>query len=440
MGRTVGAVRTVEDSAEGAAAVADARALLTEHGLVPAVPRALLSDPEALLGRILATPRTSHAPARRTHLAGPARRPHPSQDAQVSRGAHSSDLVRDRTDGTDGTITAGSRPRARTAPLSGTPGPAARRPRRGARRRTVLASFGVVALVLVLAAAQGTSAQPATATPLPSLAYGLADPTTTDPSDLPDARGALLELATAARGASAPGGSGTVQHVVAQEWLSETTTVGPRPADSTTAIYPTVTDRWVAADGSGQITQRRSAAVLPDGSLDTAAGPSSGGASSTDTFLAGTMDATSGTTLSRDPGTLTAELLATSYAECDLATWEAFCLVDQVQSQFLTGVVSPDLTEAFWTVLAEQPDVGLLGTTTDRIGRAGTAIAVAVPTVPEETSDERAVLVLVISEKTGQMLSTEQITVHSDTLGITEPRVVGFSAITRSELTTEVGR
>lgn len=99
-----------------------------------------------------------------------------------------------------------------------------------------------------------------------------------------------------------------------------------------------------------------------------------------------------------------------------------------------------DLAGAFWDALAQQPSVRLLGPTTDRAGRDGTAVAVATPTIPEDPSDDASVLVLIVSEETGQLLSTETLTLRSDLLGITSPTVTGFSAITLSEYTTEAGR
>lgn len=291
---------------------------------------------------------------------------------------------------------------------------------------------------MALVAAEGSRAQPATASTVPSLSYGLGDLAESTPDELPDASATLRDLADAARETTEPVRTGTVQHVVAQEWLAETTGPGPDSPEQTTVVYPTVTERWLAADGSGLITQRRSAAVTYDGSIDTEAGPSPAGELSSDVIAPGTFDDVA--RLPREPAALAADLLGRSPAECRLDGWSGYCLTEQVQSYFGSGVVPHDLAGAFWDVLSEEPTVRLLGPTTDRAGREGTAVAVATPKIPEDPSDDESVLVVIVSEETGQMLSTETLTLRSEVFGVTSPTVTGFSAVTLSEYTTEVGR
>lgn len=392
-------------SVDGVAEVRATSALLAAHRMAPRVPACLLvpPDPERLLSSILASTRR---PSGRPALGSPGHQ----------RGAPVLPAVPGEHRATGTTVR--SEPHRR-------------------RRATRLAAVAAATLVVALVAAEGSRAQQAMASTVPSLSYGSGDLAESTPEELPDAGATLRDLADAARQTPEPARTGTVQHVVAQEWLGET---GPAPSGpgQTTAVYPTVTERWLAVDGSGLITQRRAAAVTYDGAIDSEAGPSPAGDLSSDVVLPGTFDDVA--RLPRDPAALTAEIVGRSPAECSLDGWAGYCLTEQVQAYFGSGVVPQDLAGAFWDTLSQQPTVRLLGPTTDRAGREGTAVAVEVPKIPEDPSTDESVLVVIVSEETGQMLSTETLTLRSDLLGITSPTVTGFSAVTRSEYTTEVGR
>lgn len=372
----------------------DMHDLLREHGMLPDVPDALLArtDTEALLSRILASdPSTTSLDTRLDATA---------QDAASRAG---------RAGGRGG-------------------------------RATMLSAVAAAVLVVVLVGTQTSRPATATAATLPSLDYALASPAETAAADLPDARSALLGLAATARGTAQPTPDGLVQHLVTQEWLLETTVDGTPGAALDTAVFPTVTEQWVAPDGSGQIDQRRTAAVNYDGTLDPEAGQSAGGSESSEPLLPGSRDASANERLPRGTEALAAALLETSPAECALDGWSGYCLGERVQGAFLTSVVPQDLAGAFWEVLAGEPTVRLLGDTTDRVGRDGTAFVVPVPTISGQPGGEDSALVLVVSPETGQLLSSENLTFRSDLLGIDEPTVTGFSAVTTSAYTRETGR
>lgn len=365
------------------------RLLLREHDMLPEVPDALLAhgDAEQLLSRILA-----------------------------------------------------SAPGTSTLTAEAVEPPRAARPAAGRSRRTAALSAAAAAvLVVALVGTQTSHPATATAATLPSLDYALASPSETAAADLPDARAALLDLAAAARATDAPVQDGQVQHLVAQEWLLETT-VGAEPhAVLDTAVYPTVTERWFSPDGSGLITQQRTAAVTYDGAIDPDARPSTGGPVSSDTLLPGTVDASVNDRLPRDADTLAAQLLESSPVECGLEGWSGYCLGEQVRDAFHTSVVPQDLAGAFWEVLADEPTVRLLGETTDRVGREGTAVLVPAPTISGQPEGEDSALVLVVAPSTGQLLSSETLTYRSELLGVDEPTVTGFSAVTTSTYTRTVG-
>lgn len=365
----------------------DLHDLLRQHGMVPDVPDALLArqDAERLLRQVLESP--PGAPGRLTESA----------------------VARHQTG-------------------------------RAVRRGRSLSAAAAAVLVVALLGVQTTRPDSATAATPPLLDYTRASSTDIAADDLPDAHDALLDLAAVARSTPEPARGGPVQHVVAQEWLLETTIDASRGAEPENALYPTRTDLWVSPDGSGQVTQRRSAAVTYDGMLDPDAGPSTGGSASTDEHPAGTWDATLDERLPRDPVALATHLVDTGATECALDGWSGYCLGEQIQSRFLGSVVPQDLAASFWEVLAAEPTVRLLGETEDRLGRDGTAFLVPVPTLSGPSRDESSALVLVVSPETGQLLSTETLTTRSVLLGIDEPTVTGFSAVTSSGYTQEVGR
>lgn len=315
-----------------------------------------------------------------------------------------------------------------------------REPVRAVGRGRWLSAVAAAALVVALVGAQTAHPAPATAATPPLLDFTRATPSDIAADDLPDAHDALLDLAAVARSTPEPARDGLVQHVVAQEWLLETTITATRGAEPENALYPTRTELWVSPDGSGQVAQQRSAAVTYDGMLDPDARPSTGGSESSDELPPGTWDATLDEQLPRDPGTLATRLIDTAATECSLDGWSGYCLGEQIQSTFLSSVVPQDLAGSFWEVLAAEPTVRLLGETEDRLGRAGTAFLVSAPTLSGQPQVEDSALVLVVSPETGQLLSSETLTTRSALLGIDEPTVTGFSAVTRSGYTQEVGR
>ena len=379
-------------------ALTDLRELLREHGMIPDVPDALLArhDSERLLRQVLESPPGT-----------------PS-------------LLTDGTDDSD--HSAGGDARLATGRDVG----------RG--RGRALTAVAAAVLVVAVVGAQTTHPATATAATPPLLDYTRASSSDIATDDLPDAQDALLGLASVARSTPEPARDGLVQHVVAQEWLLETTITASRDAEPENALFPTRTELWVAPDGSGQVVQQRSAAVTYSGRLDPDAGPSTGGSASSDDLPPGTWDATLGEQLPRDPDALATRLIDTAPTECSLDGWSGYCLGEQIQSTFLSSVVPQDLAGSFWEVLAAEPTVRLLGETTDRVGRDGTAFLVPAPTHPGQPRDEDSALVLVVSPETGQLLSSETLTTRSALLGVDEPTVTGFSAVTSSGYTQAVGR
>lgn len=82
-------------------------------------------------------------------------------------------------------------------------------------------------------------------------------------------------------------------------------------------------------------------------------------------------------------------------------------------------IVSPGLQSAYLGILAEQPDIEVLGAVTDRVGRAGIAVS---------TRTDDMQLVLVFDETTGALLDYEQIalTAAAAAVPISLPSTVSY--------------
>ena len=366
------------------------RDLMNAAGMLPAIPSILTNDVtsrETLLSRILAE-------ARAGDRAG-------SLDSAANADSP-----------------AGTEPDPSIAPV--TPITSARRGRLGRSRRRVLtlAAAGTVALVAALSS-QIPSGPQALADPPATLIFSGADVVDVVSGAAPSAAESLTALATAALSAPAAEPAGDIQRVATYAWLQVQD--GDSGAIST---VPTQSLWWVSSDGAIQFTQVRTGAITPDGQIDPTAEAVPGTPSSTDSFPAGSLIPATLADLPRDTAALTTELSTLAGGESCAAdqVTQAACLVTAVQQLFSQYVVPGDLAAAMWSALAEQPAVADLGSTTDRFGRPGQAVAVApAPGAPD------AVTVLIISPTDGQLLGVETIAV-SDPEGALSLSVTGFTA------------
>ena len=363
------------------------RDLMRAAGMLPAIPPALTDDVparEALLSRILAEARSG-----------------------------------------DNADEAG----AAVAPA--TPITSARHRRSGRTRRRVLtlAVAGTVALIAALGTQLTSGPQALAGSPAP-LTFSRADALAVVAGTAPSAAASLTDLAATALAAPVPEPGGDVQRVATYAWLSVQD--GDSGAVST---VPTQSVWWASVDGAIQFTQIRTGAITPDGQIDPAAEPQPATPTSTDTFPAGSLIPATLADLPRDTGALTAELVALAGGEACAVdeVAQAACLVTSVQQLFSQYVVPGDLAAALWSALAEQPAVADLGSTTDRFGRPGAAVAVA----PAPGALD-VVTILVISPTDGQLLGVETIAV-SDPDGATSPTVTGFTAWNPSSWVAALG-
>lgn len=360
--------------------VARLRELLATLGIEQALSRPADLDQDAMLARILATPRT------------------------------------------DG-------------PTAAPPAPAVRRTwgRRLVRRAVAVAAvlllgaFGAIQLF--------SERQAAVASTPPMLAYADATPSDVVAGIAGSARAALEDLAEAAASAPAVPREGDIQEVASSNWYLETTV--SEDGTSVGVIAPTDQTTWLRPDGSRLNIEVRGAPLDVDGTLAGPDVPLLSGPRSVDDLPPGTYDAALAENLPREPEALRAALLEPlALVGCDQsAELMATCLTGEVVSLFTTYVVPADVASSLWTVLAEEQAVVSLGTVVDRAGREGLAVAAE----PPATDPTGLVTVLIGDPETGQLLGTETIVSTAPELGIDSPTVTGFRAILSSRWVPDPG-
>lgn len=288
--------------------------------------------------------------------------------------------------------------------------------RRRTKRGAILASAAtaVTAVALTLSTTLGSS--PAIALPSP-LEYSIASPQ--NAATAPPARDTLLEIAKLA--AAVPlVEDGDVHFVARTGWLlSIHGDAGIVESD----LVPTVTQFWLAPDGSARMDQARGPALDLDGQLTSTTLPEPDTLLSSDLIPPGTLDPHLTDTLSREPNTLRDALLTRRGAADTPPTQWAWLLAEEIADLHGIYAVPGDLAAAMWQVLAASPSVHDLGHTTTRDGHPAHGIAVRWDC--RETTDAQ-ILVLHASTDTGQLLGTEHITLTDTALGIAEPTLTGF--------------
>lgn len=397
----------------GAHDVEELRALMRQHHLLPDVPAELV-EPAAptTVGTAATGDRTDRgSDASEALLAGILATPRP---AAASTGTDSSE---------DGA----SQPADR--------GPGAARRRQRVRRRASALAVAAAAVVVAVVGSQLSSTPTAVAGGAPALTYTEGSPEAAWDGSLPSAHDTLVELAAVADEAPDLPRAGDVQRVDLYAWWAETT---GDDETTTTTIYPTSNERWVAADGSGRLVQRRAEAVRYDGRVDTTAPESAAGPLSSDDFFPGTVDPSPAAELPTDRDGMASALLGTVPAEyAENPDYRDVLLLESAAELSRSSVVPQDVASAMLTVLSDAPTVQLLGDTTDRLGRPG--VAVVVPDALSKDAGIEAVTVLIISPTDGQLMGTETVTLTNPDIDVDEPTVTGFTTITERRWVAAIG-
>lgn len=280
--------------------------------------------------------------------------------------------------------------------------------------RVAVAAVAVVAVVVGGIVYQGVRAPASAGTP-PLLHFSDADIASVLAGQGQPADDALTALAATAASRTEVRG-GDYQETTSYSWYEKI-------SDVATVLVPSYESFLLGPDGSVVHSQIETDPLDGHGRVvhgDTPPGGTGGG---TDEFPAGSLDPQQAANLPRDPQALRAALIATEQgAGCDASERAtAECLVRAVKDLAAFYVLPPDLDAALWTVLADDPHIVRLGTTTDRLGRAGVAVAV-------QTGEDapHGALVLVVSADDGRLLEWDDIAASAPDLGVDSPVVTSF--------------
>ena len=297
--------------------------------------------------------------------------------------------------------------------------------RRWTSRRWATLSVGAavavclaVALALVLLV-PGTGPRPAAAQTPPMLTFSLAEGDDVLTAGAP-ARDALLELAERAARLS-PADRLPVQRIVADAWWTSTDPAdggkGPR-----TVLVPRRVEVYQYDDGSRRSIERRGAALDSRGRVTDEPGSWTDVSPTTDDTFTNDLGAHYPQTL---PATIDGLRRQLAPADaCGART--GGCLLSAVSDLFGGYVVDPASTGRLWRLLATDPTITSLGTTTDRLGRRADAFVA-------DALDETQRIVVLIDPDTGRYLGSETILVRPNPdLGFKPPAVTQFMAIVSS--------
>lgn len=304
---------------------------------------------------------------------------------------------------------------ARTGPSRG---------RGNARRWTTFSLAAAFATCVAVAMAAlvflpGAGPQPAVAQTPPMLSFSLANASDIQSAGQP-ARDTLIELAQRATHLSSPKHL-PVQRVVAEAWWTSTD-----PAEGTkgpqTVLIPRHLEVYQFDDGSRRSIERRGAALDAQGRLADQPGSWNAVAPKTDETFPNDLGANYPQSLAATVSGLRQQLAPKSAC----GGTAGGCMLSAVADLFAGYVVDPSTTARIWRLLATEPTIQTLGSTTDRLGRRADAF------VADALDPSQRILIL-IDPKTGRYLGAETVLVRpSPDLGFDPPAVTQFTAIVDS--------
>lgn len=282
------------------------------------------------------------------------------------------------------------------------------------RLRLVAAIAAVVVVAMVAAVVlPGHGSRPAYAA-TPPLLMSVSDP------GRPAER--VLERLAAAAEEQPPLARGRYHYLKAASWYLHTTVYNEDHAES--VIVPSITERWLADDGSGkEVTasgepveagppgaeaDRRAIGDLPDGEGEVIE------------YAPDERPITPLASWPRDPAALREKLLA-EHGDVDDRP-EHVQLFVELQSLLNDQSVPPDLLATFYRALAQDPEMRSYGQVTDRAGRKGVAIG-----FDSDYSGLPGRDLLIVDPETGTPLGGEEIlTTDPGKLNVRVPAVIGY--------------
>lgn len=273
---------------------------------------------------------------------------------------------------------------------------------------TVAAAILALGVLLAAHAISGSGSPALAATP-PPLAYRAS-------LQGPSGRAVLLRLATTAARQPSAAASGRYGYVKTAGWYLDTRVAA---ANTTSAIVPSVTESWIAADGSGRVLERAGSTSPGPHLLDATPGQV------LDDFKLRAGPRMYPATLSTDPRVLARELALGH--PTSIGPVERFVAVTDLA---LDRPISSQLEAAVLRVLANLPGLIDSGSVTDRAGRTGVAVSlISRRDYPGEYRDRYTL----IFAPTGTLLGEEETLISgTGKLNVRIPAVISYTAFLAS--------
>jgi hypothetical protein len=312
--------------------------------------------------------------------------------------------------------------RAASGRSAGPAAPARSEPGRISRRRLFTLAGAVVAAAGagtagLIAADQLRPGRAYAATPLPLAIRPVAG----------DARGRLEQIAGRLAGTGAPAADTPVEHLVTDSWNLDSAVDGHTV---TSAVIPSHEQLWRAPDGSALTIEEYLAPQFPS-ARDRAAwrddgSPGADRSPRRTPYPAGTFAAAWGDRPPVEPGRLRTWLRRQDTSDTAIPT----AITELLHERVLTG---PE-RRALLDVLATEPGLRLLGTTTDRAGRAGLVVAATSSASGGDISHR-----YVVSPDTGAVLAHESIlTGGAEALRVRRPAVISYNTYITAEFVAAI--
>lgn len=304
--------------------------------------------------------------------------------------------------------------------------------RRSRRRRfSLIASSVAAAGVLVTGVLQPWGSSPVQAI-IPAVldfeyaqAEAMAVATGKSPSE------AIQQLAEAASRLPAQRANNATQYIVTDSWYADIELKSQTDAEmSNASLVPQISEKWLAADGSLRIVERRDDPLPADGrGLPTSGEWDHQPTTSDETLPAGSLKADLASSLPTVPSALRDELLDNAgCVDRQIGTARSYCLYQEILTLNYEYVASPELMAASWRMLRQEDGFRLMGEVKDRAGRTGIGISLITDDRPEFRN------ILIADPETGRLLGSEQILITPvDGITIEPPAIMSFTAILESK-------
>lgn len=302
------------------------------------------------------------------------------------------------------------------------------------RRRTSLAAAAlavVLAVVVWIVFTPGTTDRQTAFAQTPAMLHFSQVRSHEVPTTGAPAADQLRLLAEKVQGAPrTPSAALPVQHLEIEAWYSSTEPA-KAGAPPKSVLIPTHRDSYLFPNGDLRAIERRGTPLDADGKVSKVAG----GWNHQPLLSDETINISSSRPANYpDKLPLSLNRLGKVLAPpADCAPTRGGCLLSAVTDLYSNFVIDPDLSTALWRLLAAEPSITYLGTTTDRLDRPALAFSAASLTKGQQ-------IIVLVDGATGQYLGYETILVKpSPDLGFVPPAVLEFSSLVQAQRIATTG-